>query len=83
MKKERWRTLMLAIVTVAMVALLVVNAITPLKGFWKIDISGGIEIFILIYVSYYLVQYQNKVDKKKEKIGNCMLPDFKLYAKLQ
>lgn len=72
MKKEKWRYVVLVMATAATAVLLVTNALKPLEGFWNVDISDGIEIFILLYVSFYLVQYQNKVDRKKEKIGDLI-----------
>lgn len=72
MKKKQWRYVVLAVAAVATVVLLVINALKSLKGFWQVNVSDGIEIFILLYVSFYLVQYQNKVDHKKEKIGELI-----------
>lgn len=52
--------------------LLFINAFNDISGFWNVSIGDGIEIFILIFVSFYLVERQNNVDRKKEKINDVI-----------
>lgn len=58
--------------SIATLILLIVNACKNISGFWNVSISDGIEIFILIFVSFYLVERQNNVDRKKEKINDVI-----------
>lgn len=60
------------VLSLATLILLVVNACTIISGFWNVSIGDGIEIFILIFVSFYLVERQNNVDRKKEKINDVI-----------
>ena len=64
--------LIIGVLSLATFILLVVNACTTLSGFWNVGIGDGIEIFILIFVSFYLVERQNSVDRKKEKINDVI-----------
>ena len=64
--------LTIGVLSLATFILLVVNACTTLSGFWNVNIGDGIEIFILIFVSFYLVERQNSVDRKKRKINDVI-----------
>ena len=72
MKNDKIKLIIIVLFTLFTVALLIINCINNITGFWKINISEGIEIFILIFVSYYLVDRQNIVDKKNEKINDVI-----------
>lgn len=72
MKRNWWRYCILVIIAIITLLLLGINAIKKISGFWCIGIGDGIELFILIYVSYYLVQYQSKIMHKKEKVGELI-----------
>ena len=69
--------LTIGVLSLATFILLVVNACTTLSGFWKVNIGDGIEIFILIFVSFYLVKRKNSVDRKKGKINDRKI-DFRI-----
>lgn len=58
--------------SLATIGLIVANCVATIKGFWNAGISDCIEIFILIFVSFYLVDRQNDVDRKKEKINGVI-----------
>ena len=75
MKRNWWRYCILVIIAIITLLLLGINAIKKISGFWCIGIGDGIELFILIYVSYYLVQYQSKIMHKKEKVGELISKD--------
>lgn len=68
MKRDCVKNIILGAFIVATVILLCGSASGKLTGFWNVNISNGIEIFILIFVSYYLVERQNEKDRKREKI---------------
>lgn len=72
MKKDFLRYIVVMVFILSVIILLIINAIFPLKGFWCIDIGTGIEMFILIYISYYLVQHHNEINKRNEKIYNLI-----------
>ena len=72
MKKDNVKWVVIIGLSLSTVILLVVNAIKDITGFWNVNISQGIEVLILIFVSYYLVERQNEVDKKKAKINNVI-----------
>ena len=44
------------------------NIIARTEGFWESSFIEIIEMLILLVVSYFLVQMQNKVNRRKEKI---------------
>ena len=72
MKKDKIKYIIIGIFSIATIILLIINAIQVKNGFWNVEISDGIEIFILIFVSYFLVDHQNIVDRKKAKINDVI-----------
>lgn len=66
MNKKIKYTIM-AIFTIATIVLIFINNILKVPKFWEINISNSIEIFILIFVSYYLVDKQNDEDRHKQR----------------
>lgn len=55
------------------IILLIFNICLSIDGFWSVTISEGIEIFILIFVSFFLVDRQKSVDKRKAKIIDVII----------
>ena len=73
MKSDCVKNIILGAFIMATVILLGGSVLGKFTGFWKVNISNGIEIFILIFVSYYLVERQNEKDRKKEKIEGVIV----------
>ena len=69
MKKDSVKYIVLIVFSLATLVLLILNAVFDFNVFWTVNISDGIEIFVLIFVSYFLVDRQNEKDRKKEKIN--------------
>ena len=63
MKKDSVKYIVLIVFSLATLVLLILNAVFDFNVFWTVNISDGIEIFVLIFVSYFLV------DRQKEKIN--------------
>lgn len=72
MKKDNVKWAVIIGLSLFTVILLIMNAVKDITGFWNVNISQGIEVLILIFVSYYLVERQNEVDKKKAKIDSVI-----------
>lgn len=69
MKKDSVKYIVLIVFSLATLVLLILNAVFDFNVFWTVNISDVIEIFVLIFVSYFLVDRQNEKDRKKEKIN--------------
>lgn len=65
---KKIKIIIIGIFSLLVVALMVFRIIAKDPGFWKISISDCIEVFILIFVSYYLVDKQNDEDRHKERV---------------
>lgn len=65
MKKDSVKYIVLIVFSLATLVLLILNAVFDFNVFWTVNISDGIEIFVLIF----LVDRQNEKDRKKEKIN--------------
>lgn len=48
------------------------NIILGRDGFWGTTITDVLEVFILLFVSYYLVDIKNDANRKKEKIDHAI-----------
>ena len=52
MKKDSVKYIVLIVFSLATLVLLILNAVFDFNVFWTVNISDGIEIFVLIFVSY-------------------------------
>lgn len=50
------------------IGLMIINIIGQKDGFWGTSFLDIVEVLILLYVSYYLVQKGNVSNRKKEKL---------------
>ncbi len=50
------------------IGLMIINIIGQKDGFWGTSFLDIVEVLILLYVSYYLVQKENASNRKKEKL---------------
>ncbi len=53
MKKDSVKYIVLIVFSLATLVLLILNAVFDFNVFWTVNISDGIEIFVLIFVSYF------------------------------
>ena len=68
MMNKKIKIIIISFFSLSVVALMVFRIINKDPDFWKINISDCIEVFILIFVSYYLVDRQNDEDRHKERV---------------
>lgn len=72
MKRDYIKSIIIGLFTLVTIVILFINARTECSEFWTINIGDGIEIFILLFVSFFLVHHQNELDRKKEKISSVV-----------
>lgn len=72
-KDNKLKYIIIGCFTVGTIILLLFNIFFTINGFWNVTINEGIEIFILVFVSFFLVDRQNSVDRKKNKINDVII----------
>lgn len=72
MKSNKIKKPLIILFSVVTILLFILSLLFDFCDSWKINASDCIEIFILIFVSYYLVDCQNSIDRKKEKINDVI-----------
>ncbi len=66
--KNKFTTPVILFFYSCVIGLMLINIIGHKDGFWGTSFLDILEVLILLYVSYYLVQKGNATDRKKEKI---------------
>ena len=68
MKKDSVKYIVLIVFSLATLVLLILNAVFDFNVFWTVNISDGIEIFVLIFVSYFSIS--NLLEIIKDNMDN-------------
>ena len=66
------RVFMFGIIIIGYLLLFIINAIQN-KNFWIININELCSMFLLVYVSYYLVEKNSDIRILKEKLNNILI----------
>ncbi len=66
--RNKFTTPVILFFYICVISLMIINIIGHKDGFWDTSFLDIVEVLILLYVSYYLVQKGNASNRKKEKL---------------